>query len=128
MGEEKKRLLVVDDELETTDYLKDYFKSRGLEVLSTNSGEESLKLLSSFQPAIVLLDIRLEGSISGIEVLRRAKAAKTKAQIVVVTAVEDENVAEMARGLGADGYLTKPFSLDALEREVLSHLKGSSIG
>ena len=125
VDEEKRRLLVVDDETETADYLKEYFQGRGLEVVTTTSGEEGLRLISQLKPALVLLDIRLQGSISGIEVLRRARAAKTSSQIVVLTAVEDENIAAMAKGLGADGYLTKPFSLPDLEREVLSRLPAS---
>lgn len=120
---EKKRILIVDDEIEVTDYLKEYFNQRGFEVLTAVTGEEGLNLLISMHPSVVLLDIRLKESLSGVEVLRRAKARNTAAQIIMLTAVEDRNVAELARGLGAADYLTKPFVLRDLEEIVLSRLK-----
>jgi DNA-binding response OmpR family regulator len=118
-----KRILVVDDEPDVTAYLKSYFQQHKLEVLTASTGEEGLSLLLAHKPAIVLLDLRLGDGISGIEVLRRSLAAKTGSQIIVVTAVDDRNVASMAMGLGAADYLTKPFMLEELERIVLNRLK-----
>ncbi len=117
-------LLVIDDEQETNDYLRTYFQRLGLEVLTATTGEEGLEILAAQRPSLVLLDLRLGQGLSGIEVLRRAKASKIPAEIVVVTAVGDQNVAAMAKGLGAADYLTKPFLLEDLERVVLSRLKG----
>src|SRR3990167_2703339 len=117
------KLLVIEDELEVSDYLKDYFQFHGVEVFTTPSGEEGLALLESKQPDLVLLDLKLGTGISGLEVLRRAKAAKAKAQIVVVTAVDDENVAKLAKGLGAADYITKPLVVSDLDRTILSRLK-----
>jgi len=117
-------LLVIDDELEVTGYLKEYFQAHGLEVSVATTGEDGLALLTSENPPhLALLDLKLGSGISGLEVLRRAKVAKTKAQIIVVTAVDDRNVAEMAKGFGAVDYITKPFSLEELDRVVLSRLK-----
>lgn len=120
---EKKRILIVEDEIEAADYLKEYFKDRGFEVMTAATGEEGLNLLISQHPSLVLLDIRLGESLSGMEVLRRAKARNTQADIIMLTAVEDRNVAELAQGLGASSYLTKPFVLREIEEIVLSHLK-----
>lgn len=120
---EKKRILIVEDEIEAADYLKEYFNGRGFEVMTAATGEEGLNLLISQQPSLVLLDIRLGESLSGMEVLRRAKAKNAQADIIMLTAVEDRNVAELARGLGASSYLTKPFVLRELEEIVFSHLK-----
>ena len=117
------KLLVVDDEAEVTDYLKSFFERQGLDVLTAGTGEKGLTLLQSEQPSVALLDLRLGEGLSGMEVLRRAKAAKTPTQIVVVTAVEDRHVAEMALGLGASDYIVKPFILQDLERVVLARLK-----
>lgn len=116
------KILIVDDEPDVTNSLKDYFQAQGLEVLTASSGEKGLELLNSEKPALVLLDMRLEEGLSGMEVLRRAKAAKSKAEIVVVTAVDDRNVIDLARGLGAADYLTKPFKLEDLKRVVLDRL------
>ena len=117
------RLLVIEDELEVSDYLRDYFQLHGVEVFTTASGEEALALIESKQPDLVLLDLRLEGGISGLEVLRRAKAAKSKAEIIVVTAIDDDNVAELAKGLGAADYVTKPLVVSDLDRTILGRLK-----
>ena len=117
------RLLVIEDELEATNSLKEFFAPHGVEVLTAPTGEEGLELLASEKPELVLLDLKLGKGLSGLEVLRRAKASKTQTEFVVITAVSDRNIAEMAKGLGAAAYITKPFSLEALEHVVLSRLK-----
>ena len=117
-------LLVIEDELEVIDVLKDYFKHHGVEVLSAATGEEGLTLLEQKKPDLVLLDMKLGAGMSGMEVLRKARALHTKTQIVVVSAVDDENVSNMALGLGASGYVTKPLTLQTIEEVVLSRLKG----
>ena len=116
-------LLVIEDELEVVDVLKDYFSHHGVEVLSAATGEEGLILIEQKKPDLVLLDMKLGAGISGMEVLRKARGLNTKSQIVVVTAVDDENVAKLATGLGAAGYVTKPLTLQELEKVVLSRLK-----
>ncbi len=116
------KVLIVDDEAEVTDYLKSFFKQQGLEVLTAGTAEEGLNLLQSEKPSVTLLDLRLGEGLSGMELLRRAEAAKMPTQIVVVTAVEDQHVAEMALGLGACDYLVKPFILEDLERVVRARL------
>ena len=117
------KLLLVEDELEVVDYLKDYFTHQGVEVANASSGEEGLAMLESEKPDVVLLDMKLGAGISGLEFLRKAKLAKTKAQIIVVTAVDDDNVSSMAKGLGAVAYVTKPLTLQDIDRVVLSRLK-----
>ena len=117
------RLLIIEDELEVVDYLRDYFKHHGIKVLSAPSGEEGLTILSEEKPDLVLLDMRLGSGMSGMEFLRHAKLVKSNSQIVVVTAVDDQNVATLAKGLGAVDYVTKPLMIQDLERVVLSRLK-----
>ena len=117
------KLLLVEDELEVADYLKDYFTHHGVEVITANTGEDGLKLLADYSPDVVLLDMKLGAGISGLEFLRRSKSAKTKTQIIVVTAVDDENVSQMAKGLGAVDYVTKPLALQDIDRVVLARLK-----
>ena len=117
------KLLLVEDELEVVDTLKDYFQRHGVEVLVANSGEDGLELLTAQAPDVVLLDMKLGAGISGLEFLRRAKRAKSKAQIIVVTAVDDENVSRMSQGFGPADYVTKPLTLQDIDRVVLSRLK-----
>ena len=117
-------LLIVEDEEEVVNYLKDFFQQHELEVLTASTGEEGLELLSSKNPSLVLLDMKLGSGISGMEVLRRGKADYPQIEFIVVTAVDDHNVADMAKGLGARDYITKPFNILELERVVLPRLKG----
>ena len=117
------KLLLVEDELEVVDYLKDYFQHHGVTVFIANTGEAGLEMLASQAPDVVLLDMKLGAGISGLEFLRKAKAAKLSSQIIVVTAVDDENVANMAKGLGAADYVTKPLTLQDFDRVVLARLK-----
>ncbi len=116
-------LLIVEDELEVSDSLRDYFALHGVEVFTAETGERGLEILAEKNPAVVLLDMKLGSGISGLEFLRKAKAAKSTAQIIVVTAVDDQNVSTMARGFGAVDYLTKPLTIPDVERVVLSRLK-----
>ena len=116
-------LLIIEDELEVVDYVRDYFKHNGVEVFSAVNGEEGWQILSENKPEVVLLNMKLGAGVSGLEFLRRAKAAKSASQIIVVTAVDDQNVYTMAKGLGAADYVTKPLTLQDIERVVLSRLK-----
>ena len=116
-------LLIVEDELEVADSLKDYFVLHGVEVFTASTGEEGLEILANKKPTVVLLDMKLGSGISGLEFLRKAKAAKSTAQIIVVTAVDDQNVSTMARGFGAADYVTKPLTIPDVERVVLTRLK-----
>ncbi len=117
------RILIIEDEPEVVRVLNQYFTQHGLEVLTAQSGEEGLKMIFEKKPELVILDLKLGEGVSGIEVLRRAKAAGAIAEFVVVTAVDDQNVTDLAKGLGAVDYVTKPVSTKDLERTILSRLK-----
>ena len=116
-------LLVVEDELEVADYLRDYFQAHGVKVLNAHTGEQALEAISSGQPAAVLLDLKLGSGMSGIEVLRQVRANRSTIPVIVLTAVDDQNMVDMAKGIGATDYLTKPFSVTGLEKAVLPYLK-----
>ena len=119
-------LLVIEDELEITDYLKEYFTRRNVHLLHAPGGEEGLALLEKNHPDLLLLDLKLGSGISGIEVLRRVRAMKSPIPIIVVTAVDDPNVEILVHGLGATDYVLKPLKLEDIERVVLSRLKVSA--
>ena len=82
------------------------------------SGEEGLEFATGQAPDLVVLDVRLPG-IDGFEVLRRLRAAGSKAPVLVLTARDDEVDKVIGLELGADDYLTKPFGL----RELMSRIK-----
>lgn len=116
------KLLIVDDEKGITDSLKDFFMHRGFSVKTANSGEEALTTVKTDKPDIIFLDIRMRG-ISGLDVLEKAKKMDKSIKIIVLTIHEEKEIADKARQLGADEYITKPFKVEYLEEVVIKKVQ-----
>ena len=113
------RILVVDDEEDLCEILKFNLENEGYEVDTANSAEEALKLnISSYH--LLLLDVMM-GEISGFKMANILKKDKKTAQvpIIFITAKDTENDTVTGFNLGADDYISKPFSL----REVIARVK-----
>lgn len=111
------KMLIVDDELEICDFLKEFFSDRDFDVSTASSGEEALGKIALENPSILLLDVTMPG-IDGLEVLREVKERYPYMKVIMVTAVETPDKMEEALRLGADNYITKPLSLEYLEKDV----------
>lgn len=111
------RLLVVDDEIDICDFVKNFFKERNFEVLVAVDGQEALDIVKSKKPEIVLLDLRMPG-MDGMDTLKEIKKMDKSTKVIIVTAVEDSEKAEEAKHHGAIEYITKPLLLEQLERTV----------
>jgi two-component system, response regulator, stage 0 sporulation protein F len=112
------RLLIIDDDVTICDFLKSFFSQRGYEVFVANDGKQAVIVVKKERPDIVLLDIRMPGS-SGIEVLQDIKETDKSSKVIIMSAVSEETVIKLAMKYGAVDYITKPFSLEGLERDVL---------
>ena len=113
------RILVVDDEEDICTILKFNLTKEGYEVLTANSSEEAMKLgLASFD--LVLLDVMM-GGMSGFDLARMMKKdpCTERIPVIYITARDTEDDAVEGLDLGADDYISKPFSI----REVLSRVK-----
>lgn len=113
------RILVVDDEEDLCEILKFNLENEGYEVDTANSAEEALKLnISDYD--LLLLDVMM-GEISGFRMASILKKEKKTANIpiIFITAKDTENDTITGFNLGADDYISKPFSL----REVISRVK-----
>ena len=113
------RILVVDDEEDLCEILKFNLENEGYEIDTANSAEEALKLnISSYN--LLLLDVMM-GEISGFKMANILKKDKKTANIpiVFITAKDTENDTITGFNLGADDYISKPFSI----REVISRVK-----
>ena len=113
------RILVVDDEEDLCEILKFNLENEGYEVDTANSAEEALKMnISSYH--LLLLDVMM-GEISGFKMANLLKKDKKTAQvpIIFITAKDMENDTVTGFNLGADDYISKPFSL----REVIARVK-----
>lgn len=108
MSQDRRRVLIVDDEQAVGRVLERFFTSRGLAVALAFSGEQALARLQEEAFDVVLIDILLPG-IHGIEVLKQAKRRFPNAKVAMVTGLEDEGLRAKARVHGADAYVTKPF-------------------
>ena len=112
------KLLVVDDEEEIQDFLREFFANRGYSVVTAGNKEEACKVLLEEKPLVVLLDIRMRGARDGLEILEWIKGENLKVKIIMVTGIENQEVIQEAMRKGADDYITKPLSLEYLETRV----------
>ncbi len=108
-----KCILVVDDEPPIQRILRRNLIVNGYDVLVAEDGQQALKIIQTHEPDLILLDLCLPGEIDGIGVCRRVRQwAQTP--IIVLSARNEEKQKVQALDLGADDYLTKPFSTEEL--------------
>ncbi|MFC3282592.1 response regulator transcription factor [Litchfieldella rifensis] len=113
------RVLVVDDEPNIVLSLEFLMQQAGFEVITAGDGEQALARVAEHAPDLVLLDISLPG-ISGFDVLEQLRSDPSHARlpIIMLTAHGREVEREKGMALGADDYVTKPFSTQALVDKV----------
>ncbi len=112
------RVLIVDDEAAIRRALRPSLVELGFQVHEASRGEEALQLLHSTPVDVVLLDINMPG-IGGIETLRRIRALAPRLPVLMVTVRDGEEEKVEALELGADDYVTKPFSI----RELIARIR-----
>jgi two-component system OmpR family response regulator len=117
-GSAEARLLVVEDEEMILELLSGSLRFAGFDVVTAVSGAEALRAVRASRPDLVLLDVMLPDG-DGFEVVRRLRSSGPDVPVIFVTARDEvhERVAGLA--MGADDYVTKPFSLD----EVLERIR-----
>ncbi|MGY2462161.1 response regulator transcription factor [Vreelandella sulfidaeris] len=113
------KVLVVDDEPNIVLSLEFLMEQAGFEVVTAEDGEQALARVKDAQPDLLLLDISLPG-ISGFDVLERLRSEEATAQlpIIMLTAHGRDVEREKGMALGADDYITKPFSTQSLVEKV----------
>jgi two-component system alkaline phosphatase synthesis response regulator PhoP len=120
-----KRVLVVDDDAKTVELVKLYLKRDGYRVLTAYDGIEALRLAREGHPDLIVLDLMLPG-IDGLEVCRTLRS-ESDVPVIMLTAKTTDQDKLVGLDLGADDYVTKPFSpreLAARVRAVLRRLPG----
>jgi len=114
----QKRVLLLDDERSIVEALAAYFQREGFDVIGTHSVEEALVAHKQSKPDIMVLDITLPDG-SGLDVLRAARADGHSTPAIMLTARGEEIDRVLGLELGADDYVTKPFS----PREVVARVR-----
>jgi DNA-binding response OmpR family regulator len=118
-----KTVLVVDDEPQIVQLVRDYLEHGGFEVLTAADGSSALRLASTQRPDLVILDLGLPG-VDGLDVTRSLRR-NGEVPIIMLTARTDESDKLVGLELGADDYVTKPFSPKELVARVRSVLRRS---
>jgi two-component system alkaline phosphatase synthesis response regulator PhoP len=113
------KILVVDDEPSIINLVSAYLKPEGYEVYTAADGNAGLKAARTFKPDLIILDLMLPG-IDGIELLSRLRR-ESDVYVIMLTARTDETDKIVGLSVGADDYVTKPFS----PRELVARVKAA---
>ncbi len=120
----KQKILAVDDEEDILELLRFNLTKEGFSVTGASSGEEALKSALSHKPDLILLDLLLPG-MDGLEVARRLKKEEPTKEIPIIMVTAKGEEADIVTGLevGAEDYITKPFSRKVLIARVRAVLR-----
>lgn len=116
------RILIVEDEWQMRMLLRDNLQFEGYEVACVGSGEEALREVTQFRPGLILLDLMLPG-IDGFDVCRRLRNDNIQSPIMIITVRKAESQRVLGLDLGADDYITKPFSVMELLARIRVQLR-----
>ena len=120
-----RKILIIEDEPDMVLGLRDNFEYEGYGVAVAGDGEEGIKRALADQPDLILLDVMLP-RLSGLDVCRRLRREGLDTPIIMLTARGQEMDKVIGLEIGADDYVTKPFSLKELLARVRAHLRRSS--
>lgn len=125
---EQQRILVVDDEEYLTDLLSTSLRFQGFEIAIAANGFDALSEAGSFDPDLILLDVKMP-DIDGLEVCRRLRSAGNQVPVIFLTARDTKADLLSGFAIGGDDYITKPFSLEEVVvriRAVLRRVSASA--
>ena len=117
-----KMVLIVDDERNIVDILSFNLKKEGFDIITAYDGEAALEQFSRNRPSLVLLDVMLP-LLDGFEVCRRIREIDKITPIIMLTAREEETDKVLGLDIGADDYITKPFSLRELQARIKANIR-----
>jgi two-component system alkaline phosphatase synthesis response regulator PhoP len=120
------KILVIDDEPSIINVVSAYLKPEGYEVFTAADGNAGLKAARAFKPDLIILDLMLPG-IDGIELLTRLRR-ESDVYVIMLTARTDETDKIVGLSVGADDYVTKPFSPRELTARVKAALRRIKTG
>ncbi|HEY4388556.1 MAG TPA: response regulator transcription factor [Ktedonobacteraceae bacterium] len=124
MSKSGARILVVDDEIEIMRALQRSLTAHGYEAFTASNGEDALEAIGQHRPDLMLLDLGLPG-MSGLEVCKQVRA-QSSLPIIVLSVKDTERDKVLALDLGADDYVSKPFSVNEVLARVRVALRHSA--
>ncbi len=114
------KILIIDDEPSITNLVSAYLKPEGYEVYTVSDGNAGLKAARAFRPDLIILDVMLPG-MDGIELLSHLRR-ESEVYVILLTAKTEETDKIVGLSVGADDYVTKPFS----PRELVARVKAAT--
>lgn len=124
--DEKKRILIVEDEKNIVDILRFNMNREGYDTLEAYDGETGLALARREKPDLILLDVMLPKMI-GFDVCRTLRAEGDNVPVIILTAREEEEDKVLGLEIGADDYITKPFSMRELIARVRANIRRTAM-
>lgn len=115
------RILLVEDDMEISEMLSDYLTAENYEVVCAEDGQEACTLFNASEIDLVLLDLMIP-KISGMEVMQHIRKTSV-VPIIILSAKDTETDKTLGLGLGADDYITKPFSVVEVLARIKSNLR-----
>lgn len=119
------KILIIEDEQEIAELIKDYLSVQGYNVEIAHDGLAGLRMVHSFSPDLLILDIMLP-KLSGLDICKEIRNFDKYLPILIVSAKHEDMDTVLGLGLGADDYLAKPFSPSILVARVKALLRRSS--
>lgn len=116
------KVLVVEDDADIAELIRVNLEELGVEVAHCNDGQEGLDSALSNDYALLILDVMLP-NVNGLDICRRVRDAQPEQAIIMLTAKNSETDRVLGLELGADDYMTKPFSVRELQARVRSQLR-----
>ena len=123
----KPTILVVDDETQISDLLRDFLTQEGYQVFTAANGVEAITLGKENRLDLALLDLKMPG-MDGIEVFQKLRKVKKDLGVIILTGYGTLKTAKQAMRLGAYDYLTKPFDLGLVKSVIREALERKEVG
>jgi DNA-binding response OmpR family regulator len=122
MQSEPKKILVVDDDPDILEFLRELLRLEGYAIMVTDKAEHLEKMLDSSLPNLILLDVLLSGK-DGREIVKDLKSRAETMLIPIIMFSAHPRAEETALAAGADDFVAKPFEVDELLEKIAMHVK-----
>lgn len=117
------KVLIVDDEDLLRGNIVSFLQAKGLDVKGVGSSQDALVAIKEFSPDVMLLDLKLEDNTeTGIMVLQETKRIKPDTKVFIVSGMSADEFEEKVKGMGAEGFISKPISLKAINEIIEKRL------
>ena len=122
MADDKKPILVIDDEEGACELIKSFLEDREYTVITALNGRDGINFIKEKSPSLVFLDIRMP-EMSGIDVLTELKNQNINANVILMTGMQEGDELDKAKALGVKGVIKKPVELMELSAIIKEHIQ-----